>query len=470
MDDIENLELLPTLYKFSTEGKLHVWRVGTKDNVNYVETGQVFLANGKEAKLKFSKKMFSTHKAALAKAKLDWEYNQTENKFRPSETTPTCTAHEWNLLHNGSDKKYPAICKQWDDMPANKQVCDNKYPWIVQPYICSIKPDKSTEIIKYDYISPKDDNTQKSIENDNPSKRCTIWYFDGKLKMYDKFCDEIDVTSKSYENLIEQILILFNILNFTMTGNDDVQNSFGFGLDGLLQFPILENSHKDNIHSDSIKTNNTNQPLLGVWFVLFDVMEFGVYNLSGNMTKQALDTEQRFKVIETTKELFESNPSLNLIKLLPSKKICSIDELYKYDQELLEMGYENGLVLRRPFILYPTKYSGEHDDMARLDKIFYEGFEISEIRLIGRSMETKGSADTLSPQLIEFSLHDPIFADKKFTCSCAKELININIDELESYIGRYMIVKFLRKDEMYKLIEPRIFKLEDGNIGNEIID
>lgn len=345
---------LPWLYKFAVKGELKRWRCGTIGNVFYAEYGTVWVKGGAEGKIRRtapkaiagnSRERDAT-KQAQNVAKQEWEEKQRKDSYFPSDEIPTCTAEEWKAL-NKDTRKWPAVCKKWDDCSTSEKDCSVVKPW----------------------------EMQFKVDGD----RCTAWYIDDEIRLYSRKCLEM----KFKDHIREQLTSLFMLINFIITGDENHYKSYNFGIDGEIWNPKL-GSHQQS-HSVSGRTVNKHKDDEKQCFAWFDIIHY------------EMNAERRIEVINGVKSFLsefgdmKSEPNLEgmdqkslciggdfaNIFIVPTKRAIDIGDVYDFYDYALKLKFE-GLVLRRPQHMYPTAREHRTSEMVKM-----KPFEDAEFEVIG---------------------------------------------------------------------------------------
>lgn len=351
----EDTVYLPWLYKFDAKGVLKRWRCGTKGNVFFAEYGTVFLKSGAQGKIrKTEDKLISANtresdpvKQAQTYADQEWREKQRKDEYYPSKEIPTCTPDEWREL-NGNTRRWPAVCAKWEDVSETDKDCTMTKPWLMQYKI--------------------------------DGNRCTAWYENDQVLLFSRKCLPMEFK----DHLRDQLLMLFPLINFLKTGDENHYTSYSFGIDGEIWNPKV-GSHQQN-NSISSRRVNRHEKEDEQCFAWFDILDY------------ELDANGRFDLIQKAKDfLLEADGNLNVnpeVKGMDQKQLCvggdlpnvfivttklatDFGDLYEFYEHAIDISFE-GLVLRRPTHMYPKSREHRTSQMIKM-----KPFQDAEFEVIG---------------------------------------------------------------------------------------
>lgn len=426
MDDVL---WLGWLYKFDAKGSLKRWRCGTKGQEFYAEYGSMWLANGKEGKLRrtpvkvitANNREANAEKQAQNYAKQEWEDKMRRDSYHQSDTVPTCDASEWAELHQ-DNRHWPAVCLAWKDVGESDKDCNIKRPWIAQYKI--------------------------------DGNRCTAWYTEDNVQLYSRKCLPLEFK----DHLRDQLIGIFHLIHFLKTGKEDHYTCYDFGIDGEIWNPKL-GSHQQS-HSISSRTVNRHKDEKEQCFAWFDIIDY------------TLTAEQRFdlvkKVIDFLREFGEDLNTEPIVLGMDQRKLCiggdfenifpvpykvctDIGEVYDFYQHSMDMKFE-GAVLRRLNHMYPTSREHKTSQMVKM-----KPFEDAEFEVVGYK---QGEADRAGCVVWECrnDLNDETFSTQQMG---DVEFQRGLYDQGEEYIGRKITVRFDGRSDKKIPVKPRAVRLRD---------
>jgi hypothetical protein len=419
---MSQIKWLPTLYKFDAKGKLRMWRCGTEGNSYVTEYGDVWNKDKKRGKLRQTEpktieanaRESSAEKQAENYTKQSWDEKQRKDSYYPSEEIPTCTAEEWLEMHDDT-RKWPALCKAWGDVPAHEKVCTESNPWIGQYKI--------------------------------DGNRVTAWYKNDELKLYSRTCQEL----KFKDHLRDQLIQVFNIVNFLITGETGHFKDYPFGLDGEIWIPKSE-FHQQS-HSVSSRTVNKSDRDEEQCFAWFDIIDY-VSDFS-KRSKLMLEAEELIREdIEGAKakrEIGMNQESLCLggsfanIFPVPTSVLINEDVAQDFYEQAKKIGFE-GVVLRRPEQKYPKHKNTRHNDMVKMKPA-----EDAEFEVIGFDQASGDRAGCVVWKLRNDLTNDTFSSSQMGTIEFQRELY-LNAPD---FIGRKITIRYTERSAEQIPKQPR---------------
>lgn len=416
---MEDINWMPTLYKFDNDGSIRQWRVGTTDDMYVVEHGKACLKNGKKGKLQLSKKPIKGNnrepdaaKQAINKAKSMWEEKQRKDTYRPHHEVPTCTAEEWAELH-GQTHKWAACCKDWKNATDSEKICTEDYPWIAQ--------------YKVD------------------GNRCTAWYQNDEVKLFSRAGLEMEFK----EHIRQQLAELFPLINFALTKDKTAYANYDFGIDGEIWTFNLNGFHQDS-HSVASRTVNRHKDEESQFYAWYDILNY------------ELDAEHRLAVIDKVSKIINkyvpgANPIYQFdetkimtkyqmsagglyknIFIMPSKKFTSIEDVMEAYDRARDIGFE-GLVLRRANQMYPKGREVKHANMMKM-----KPHEDCEFEVVGYK-----SAEGVREGCVVWKLLNNDGSNKTFDCQQmgSLEFQRELFQNAEKYIGKRLTVQITERSK-----------------------
>ena len=415
-----------TLYKFDAIGKLHQYTTGYDSNgMFYIEHGYVFKDDGSAAKLVLFKryvppnvKLRTAMLAAAEVARVRLEEMIRKHKFHPWDGVPMCTAVEWNKIFD-DDRKYPSVCKNWLDIKPEEKICDEKHPWLGQ-YKAN-------------------------------GERITVWQRRGDIKLYSRTCLEREFMSE----IRTQLAALLSLIYFVINNSDDFPETIDFGLDGEIHiFHDFFGTPRSTSEINEDKNIN---------FTWFDIMHYDTLGGGGHILVGAMTAEQRFVVmdkvriiVETTGVKEEGFPN---IIFMTSKRLTSLEQIYEFKSEAVKEGYEEGIVLRRPYLVYGDHYERKHHEMVKMKK-----FQDAEFEVVG--FKSDGNA-CITWTLKDLRRKHVIFNCKQIgTLELQRKLYHVGND----YVGKHLTVRFQDRTAEGFPNEPRVlrFRPDYDLVANDI--
>ncbi|CAK7994721.1 ATP-dependent DNA ligase [uncultured virus] len=388
---------LPTLYNFDGKGKLRIFRAGYQGGDYYSETGMAYKADGSPGKLIARKTKVPTNTrsktpeaAAKARATQEWDERQRKDTYRTWNGIPTCTAAEWRNL---DDRKWVAVCKSWEDIKFDQQICTAERPWIGQP----------------------------KVDGD----RTSAWLRNGEVKLYSRACLE-----KEFMTAIRQELLLFiPQVNAAINRKLGVENG-NYGIDGEVLDPTKE--HHQQTRSITARTVNRHVDEGSLVLKIFDIMEY------------TMTTQERFDLIDELRPVIADYKHL---EFLPSKKLTDEGEIYQFREDAKAMGYVEGIVLRRPDLLYTTQKEHKDHNMVK-----FKYCQDAEYEVIGYK---EGSGDRQG--CVVWHLKDPKNESITFHCQQMGTLEDQRdlFGRADDYIGKLLTIKFMNKTAEGVPFQPR---------------
>jgi len=378
-EESEDIEWLPNLYDLDNKDRFRVFRAGYTKGVYHSETGLLYKKNGDKGKLikRAAKVPANTRSktaldAAKARATQEWEDRQRNDTYRECKKPPKCSPEEWRAQDT---RRWPSLCMNFKNIKKDRIVCDEKHPFYGQP---KFNGDRILALIE--------------------GKEQVLYSRQMKKK---EFLDEIKSQCKK---LIKELCKRYPELSEP-------------GLDGEMFDPNVKHQHS---RSKISRTKNRHEDEDDICYFLFDLQVFDI------------PFSERFKMILSMKDFIKENcPN---IKVSPYKILTSIADMYRYRSKCEKDGYEEGIVLRRPDLLYTTK-----KDERTLDMIKFKNVQDAEYEVIGFK---EGSGDREG--CVVWKLQD--LKDDEITFNCSHKA---NVEELKDfysngkdYIGKILTVEF----------------------------
>lgn len=419
---MSEVKWLPTLYKFDANGKLRLWRCGTQDNFYITEFGDVWNKNGKRGKLrqtepkeiKANARESDANKQAENYTKQSWDEKQRKDSYYPSKEIPTCTAEEWLEMHDDS-RKWPALCKAWKDIPESDKECSIANLWIGQYKI--------------------------------DGNRVTAWYKNDELKLFSRTCQEL----KFKDHLRDQLMQVFNIVNFLITGETDHFRDYPFGLDGEIWIPKTKfHQHSHSIASRTVNKSDRDEEQCFAWFDIIDYdTDFAarskLIRQTENFIKENFEDANRKGEVGFDQGTLTLGGTFQNIYPVHTKEITDVGLAKEFYDKAIELKFE-GVVLRRPTHMYPRHKNVRHNDMVKMKPV-----EDGEFEVIGYE---QGSGDRAGcvVWVLRNDVNDATFNSQQMgTIEFQRELFS----RAESFIGRKLTVLFTERSAEQIPKQPR---------------
>lgn len=378
---------LPTLYTFDNKDILRSYRIGhtTGGNVKTI-TGIVYKADGKpgkplETKPKYIKPNTRSPTASMAAevyAAQEWRKKQRKDKYRSCDHIPTKADKDaWD---SEDTRVWPAVCLDWGKAKDADKVCSEEKPFY----------------------------GQEKIDGDRMGAQLLE---DGSVYLYSRNCLEIKFRDK--------------IRRASVTVFEALKNEFGLSdvcLDGEALVPKFK--HHQQSRSVSARSVNRHKDEDSLVFHIFDIVEY------------TMPFSERTKIVARLKELL---PNLECIQFVTSTALRSQEEIVDFVQACDKAGYEEGIVLRRPDLLYTKKMEYKHGAMLKLKNFTDAEFEVVDFK----------AAEGTRDGCVVWQCCDPKNPDKTFWCTPTGTLEETRdyYDNAEDYIGRLYTVKYLTLTE-----------------------
>jgi len=401
----DNIKWLPTLYVLDNANRFRMFRAGHAPGVFYSETGLLYKANGDPGKITQTPRKIPVNNrsdtpkaAAKAYAYQKWEAKQRVERYKHSEKRPKIRdTEDWK-----DDIKWPAVCKAWSDCNEDDRVCDAKHPWYGQgkangDRLMAWKCGLSVKGVKL------------------MSRKCAEKTFMVPIR---KDCCSV-----------------FKYLDKTYPDMGDV------GLDGEVFVPD-EQHHQTSrsIVSRSVNKHDDEDRLV---FFIFDIMEY------------TLSFRKREKILQAMAEHFSGDNALDHIRFMETRVLKSDDEVTEFMAHCAVNGFEEGIVLRRPHLLYSDKKEHKHKEMVKLKKS-----EDAEFIVIGFK---EGNSDREG--CVVWHLRDQKHKRVKFWCmqtgtvEYQRELYKV----ADSYMGKLLTVNYATLSEDGVPIMPHALRFRDDD-------
>lgn len=374
---------LPTLYAFDNKGFLRSYRIGhTQDGYVRTKTGIVFKANGEAGKplesnpkyVKANARSPTAAIAAAAYADQEWRKKQRKDKYRECDHVPTLEDKErWE---NEDTRVWPAICMDWEKAKDIDRECTKSNPFF----------------------------GQEKLDGDRMGAQLLQ---NGSVYLYSRSCLEI----KFRDRIRRECLKVFDIL----------ENEFGLTdvcLDGEVLVPKFK--HHQQSRSVSARSVNRHEDEDNLVFYIFDIVEY---------TKPF---SERTDIVAQLKKLLTG---LECIQFVTSTTLTSQQDIVTFVDKCNQEGYEEGIVLRRPSLLYTKKMEYRHGGMLKLKNFKDAEFEVVDFK----------AAEGTRDGCVVWQCCDPKDPNAKFWCTPTGTLEQMRdyYDNAEDYIGRLYTVKYL---------------------------
>lgn len=427
---MEPVEWLGDLYKFDAKGKLRFWRCGSQGDTYITEFGDVWNKNGSRGKIrqtepkviKANARQPDARVQARIYAKQCWDEKIRKDAYYPSATIPECTPEEWLEMHD-DNRKWPALCLSWKDMREADKDCSSTNRWI----------------------------TQYKVDGN----RVTAWYTNDTLKLYSRTCQELQFK----DHIRQQLMSIFNVVNYILTGDENHYTLYKFGLDGEIWNP--KNTFHQQSHSVASRTVNKSaddEQLCFAWFDIIDyekpflerteimrkVREFILeYGADVNQAVKASSSGRRVTARDQ-KTLCLGGDYANIF-VVPTALATDPSHCYEQYATALEQQFE-GLVLRRGSHMYPKHKNTRHADMVKMKPV-----EDAEFEVIGFE-EASGDRAGCVVWVLQNDKTDAVFRSAQMgTLEYQRELYQ-NGDQ---YIGRKLTVLYTERSEDQIPKQPR---------------
>ena len=408
MEPESKIKWLPTLYAFDNKRVLRSYRIGhSKDGVAHTQCSIVRKSNGEPGAVQNKKRQIDANArsetkliAATKYCQQEWEKKQRIGRYRQADKPPKDS--EYAKWMSSDERKWPAVCLDWEKAKDKDRHCSESNPWLCQP--------------KFD------------------GDRIMAWLRDGKVMLFSRNCME----KKFLDAIRQECKIVFKALR--ELGITDV------GLDGEVFLPDLQ-AHQ-NSRSRTGRSVNKHEDEDSLVYVIFDIMDY------------TRTFEERSAVIEQIQPI---QSKLEHIQLCHVDRIESDEGVVSYVQICNDNGFVEGIVLRRPDIMYPTNKSQKKRTMLKL-----KNFEEEEFEVIGFK-EAKGTREGCAV----WECRDLEDESIVFSCSYAvpEEQQREAFRNGKSYIGNQLTVKYLSKTEEGKPFHPVGLRFRDeGDLPDNSAD
>jgi hypothetical protein len=374
---------LTPLYDFDNRDCLRVVQTGYSAGRYYSGSGLVYKQDGnpgvitpKERKVPTTTTNPHPLDAARAKAQQEWDKKYNNSPYQPSKTVPDCTVEEWRAQET---RRWPSVCANFKDVKVQHIDCDTDNPWWMQPKI----------------------NGDRTIARS----------VDGEVKLYSRNCQEKFFLDSLRAECKRFLRVL--VKNYPELGTVE-----DFALDGESLIPDA----KFHQQSRSIMGRSVNRHEHEDRIVLqvFDLQQY------------TLDFETRYTILSEMSEYINSRYSQ--IRIIPMKVATSITDIHDYKDECREKGYEEGIVLRRPSLLYTRKYEQRQKTMLKFKNVEDGEYVVTNY--------TSGEGD--HEGCVVWEVQDPNNEDITFTCQY-KDTLKVQrwfFQHGNEYIGRLLTVEY----------------------------
>ena len=398
----EKATWLPTLYKLDNKDKFRVFRVGYTRGGMCTESGMLYKANGEPGKLicrlrevDANNRSETVRKASKAKAYQEWEKKQRIDRFASSDKPPKMKdVDKWK-----DDIKWPAVCKAWKMCKDSDKECTPDKKWYGQGKA----------------------NGDRSMAWKDVTSECGV-------RLLSRKC----VEKKFMTGIRKDCTTIFKYLEKTYPGIGDV------GIDGEVFVP--DEQHHQTSRSIASRSVNKHDDEDRLVLHVFDIMEY------------TLPFRKRYRIL---KNLAENLGDLKHVTFLKTQVLESNQEVAEFMAYCAANGFEEGIVLRRPHLLYSAKKEHKHKDMLKLKKT-----EDAEFEVIGYKC---GKSDRKG--CVVWKLKDPANKKIKFWCDQVGtvEYTRELFDNAEDYMGRLITVEFSVRSEDGIPIMPHAIRFRDAD-------
>ena len=379
-----NISWLCPLYVFDNRDVLRVSEVGYSSGVCHTRTGIVYTKNGKPGKVTGRQRNISPNhrsKTALAAAKeyaeQTWREKQQVDRYRPSEVCPKQTdVKEWRETDN---RRWPAVCKKWEDCKPEQIACTMDRSWL----------------------------GQAKVNGD----RCMAWLRDGEVevRLISRRCIEMKFKAEIRRQCA---IVLAHIREYH-------PSLWPCGLDGELYAPSMK--HHQQSRSAVSRTVNEHVDEAELAFVCFDLMEY---------------TLQFSERVRKMREIWQEIGAVKIpsLVLLDTKELTSDIAVGEYFEYCKSIGYDEGIVVRRPHLMYSKKHEHKHYEMLKKKRVYD-----MECTVIGYK---EGESDRKG--CVVWRCQDPDNPDVIFNCSQVGTLEHQRMlyDTAQQYIGRLLTLEY----------------------------
>jgi hypothetical protein len=428
---------MPDLYKYSS-GSLYTYRCGyTSINAFFIyEAGKVFRSDGNLALNRpriqgtpYNPKITSLILTAQTYAHKEWRKKILEEGYRQYDVFPDLTEVEWFQLY-GTQRHWPSLYKSLHKTECKERVCDLENPWYAQFR--------------------------------SSGEKITVWQRLGNIYMYDQKCYKIQYSSE----VQRQMSSLLSLVYFQLTGQDEIPTSFEFGLDFIATTPVesfdffafftrkktkeekeesLAEREARKLEKYKQARENKVKPDTDI-FYWYDIMEYGIKGEDNTIISFALPAWQRIRLMNNIYNFIQTHDlaeQFDRIKLLPTKKLCSVEDVYAYQNEAMGNGYE-GLLMKRPNFCYVNDYH-----LKNCDQVQYIFDVVHEFDVMGWKLDANGSVVwSLRDAYYKYVLFDCLqFGDREFQENVTKVA--------DKFVGRKLTPKFMNRDANGVPYEPR---------------
>lgn len=398
---------LPTLYSFDSKDVLRKIEVGYSPlGYCYTNTGIVFTKSGEPGKLSGHKRQCKPTTvsptpglAAKAYAEQKWREKQQVENYRPSDVCPDhLNPAAWRAL---DDRKWPAVCKSWTDCKDSELICNAQFPWIGQP----------------------------KVDGD----RCMVWLPMGStdpadVKLFSRSCLEMKFKQEFRKQCCD--LLLYIRQNWPQLGE--------FGLDGELRADVDFHQESRSVVARTVNIGDVDESKLK--YIWFDIMEY-------NMT--FLD---RFQSIQTIWDTLD--PALiPVISISDARVLESRADIDTYFAHCAKIGFPEGIVLRRPSLLYTRNCEHKHSAMVKKKTL-----QDKEFRVMGYKSGAGNRKGCVVWQCQDPSdLSVMFWCDQIGTIEYQRELYQ----KAGSYINKLLTVEFISLSKDGKPLHPHGIRFRD---------
>jgi len=389
--------LIP-LWVYDNNDRLRCCQVGFDREHSIVLTNVVQLKNGQAGKVTEHRRKnppttvsrTPTH-ASAARASSDWKEKQQVDRYFPSETQPPINgAAAWRAQ---DQRRWPALCKKWEKCKPEELECTPIRQWIGQP-----KVDGDRCMI---WLDMNANQAQGTLGPEN-------------IRLFSRNCLEMkfknQIRTQAFA-LISHILRLWPTIGL-------------FGLDGELRADVDFHQQSRSTVARTVNIDDVNENSLR--FVWFDIISYD-YTFHDRFNSML----QLWGSID--KSLVPS------FILSDARYLSSPEEIQTYFNYAASIGYPEGIVLRRPHLMYTRKHEHKHSEMVKKKKLYD-----AEYRVIGFK-----SGEGMREGCVVWHCQDPRRPEIMFWCDQVGTLEHQRMlfNSAMMYYGRMLTVEYGSKSK-----------------------
>lgn len=390
---------LPTLYSPDNSGRVRVYICGYSEGYFHYKHGLLWRADGSEGTLTPGQRKVPKNtradtllEAAATYADNQWREKQRVERFRTWDKERLPTNKDAKKWLKSDDRKWPAVSKNNSECKEEEVECTPDNPWYGQAKV-------------------------------NGDRRM-MWLTDnGEVEMFARSCAREDFADRARADCLE----IFKFIKLTWPKLGKV------GLDGEMYIPDFQ-YHQDSRSaiSRSVNKHKDDDKLV---FVMFDIMEY---------TKPFSKRAEMLYIIK------KNMSHLTNVRFLTTKLLTSRQEVRSFFDKCVNGGFPEGIILRRPYLLYSTKKEHKHKDMIKVKSV-----HDAEFKVIGYKA-AKGTRKGCVVWNLKCKGGD-FWCSQPGTVESQRELFQ----NAEEYIGRYLTVEFDGFTKENKPIFPRALRFRD---------